>query len=233
MLLKVKDLVAGYGHKQVLHRVSLDIDAGEIVALLGHNGAGKTTILNCIFGLSPISKGRVSFNGTEITNRNTASNVKEGISMVTQGRGLFAELSVLDNLKLGGYILGRGVDVEERLEDVYTLFPILRERRSQLAGTLSGGEQQMVAIGISLIVRPKLLLMDEPSLGLSPLLAENIMENIKEVNKRFGSSVLLVEQNLKQAFSIANRAYVMKMGKIILEEDAQSMLSRESFWDLF
>ncbi|MFH1624005.1 MAG: ABC transporter ATP-binding protein [Pseudomonadota bacterium] len=233
MLLQVRDVIAGYGNKQVLHQISLDVGDGEIVALLGHNGAGKTTTLNCIFGLSPITGGNISFNGTEITNRNTIHNVKQGISMVTQGRGLFAELSVLDNLKLGGYTLGREVEIRERLEDVYALFPVLKERGSQLAGTLSGGEQQMLAIGISLIIRPKLLLMDEPSLGLSPLLVQNIIQNIKKTNEQFGSSVLLVEQNLEHALSIANRAYVMKMGKIILEEKAEVMASREDFWDLF
>ena len=233
MLLEAKDIIAGYGKKQALHQVSLSIDKGEIVALLGHNGAGKTTTLNCIFGLQPVTKGKIFFNGTEITNRNTANNVKDGISMVTQGRGLFAELSVVDNLKLGGYILGRQVDLEGRLEEIFSLFPILEERKSQLAGTLSGGEQQMLAIGISLIIHPKLLLMDEPSLGLSPFLVKNIMENIKKINKQFGSSVLLVEQNLQEALSVADRAYVIKMGKIVLEEKAEVMLSRESFWDLF
>lgn len=233
MLLEVEKVVAGYAGKKVLHEVSLNVGPGEIVALLGHNGAGKTTSLNTIFGLLPLVQGKVIFNGKDISKQSPKNNVKEGISLVPQGRGLFAELPVLANLKLGGYMLKNKAHIEERIEKLCTLFPMIKERRSQLAGTLSGGEQQILSLGMSLMMQPKLLLMDEPSLGLSPVLVERVMENVKEINRNFGTSILLVEQNLKQALSVAQRAYVMKMGKIILSESAKGLLDRESYWDLF
>lgn len=233
MLLEVQGLVAGYGNKQVVHNISINISEGEIVALFGHNGAGKSTTLSVIFGMLPARKGKVIFNGKDITNRNTIVNVKDGISLVPQGRGIFSELSVLENLKLGAYTLGKEVDFNKRLEEVYSLFPILKERTSQMAGLMSGGEQQMLALGINLIREPKLLMLDEPSLGLAPVLVERVMDSVKHINQRYGTGILLVEQNLGQALHIATRAYVMKMGAIVLDESVEKLKARGSYWDLF
>lgn len=233
MLLEVQGLVAGYGNKQVVHNISINISEGEIVALFGHNGAGKSTTLSVIFGMLPARKGKVIFNGKDITNRNTIVNVKDGISLVPQGRGIFSELNVLENLKLGAYTLGKEVDFNKRLEEVYSLFPILKERKSQMAGLMSGGEQQMLALGINLIREPKLLMLDEPSLGLAPVLVERVMDSVKHINQRYGTGILLVEQNLGQALHIATRAYVMKMGAIVLDESVEKLKARGSYWDLF
>lgn len=233
MLLEVRDLVAGYGNKQVLHNIDLNIKPGEIVALFGHNGAGKSTTLNAIFGLLLVKKGNILFKGEEISNHTTFANVKSGITLVPQGTGLFSELTVLENLKLGTYALEHRERLDERLREVYNLFPILEDRKSQMAGTLSGGERQMLAIGISLMMRPELLLLDEPSLGLAPVLVQSLMESIKEINQRLGTGILLVEQNIPQALIAANRVYVMKMGEIVLEESSERFLQRDSYWELF
>ena len=231
MILEAADLIAGYGTKQVLHGVSLRVEAGEIVALIGHNGAGKTTLLKTLFGLLPVRGGEVRYAGRAITGRRAALNVRDGLSFVPQGHGIFTDLTVGENLELGGYSLGAAEP--ERLAAIYDLFPILKERREQRAGTLSGGQQQMLALGLALVLRPKLLLLDEPSLGLAPVLVQRVLESVQEINRRFGTAALLVEQNVKQALRIAGRVYVMKVGQISLEDRAEALLTRRDLWQLF
>lgn len=231
LILEASDLVAGYGKKQVLHGVSLCVEAGEIVALIGHNGAGKTTLLKTLFGLLLARRGEVRYAGRPITGRRAALNVRDGLSFVPQGHGIFSDLTVRENLELGGYSLG--VADPSRLATIYDLFPILAERQNQRAGTLSGGQQQMLALGLALMLRPKLLLLDEPSLGLAPVLVQRVLESVQEINRRFGTAALLVEQNVKQALRIAGRVYVMKIGQISLEDRAQALLERPDLWRLF
>ena len=231
MILEASHLVAGYGTKQVLHGVSLRVEAGEIVALIGHNGAGKTTLLKTLFGLLPALGGEVRYGGRPITGRRAALNVRDGLSFVPQGHGIFTDLTVGENLELGGYSVGAADP--ERLAVIYDLFPILKERQDQSAGRLSGGQQQMLALGLALVLRPKLLLLDEPSLGLAPVLVQRVLESVLEINRRFGTAVLLVEQNVKQALRIAGRVYVMKVGQISLEELAEALLERRDLWTLF
>ncbi len=230
-VLEASDLVAGYGTKQVLHGVSLRVEAGEIVALIGHNGAGKTTLLKTLFGLLPALGGGVRYGGRPIAGRRAALNVRDGLSFVPQGHGIFTDLTVGENLELGGYSVGAADP--ERLAVIYDLFPILKERQAQRAGTLSGGQQQMLALGLALVLRPKLLLLDEPSLGLAPVLVQRVLESVQEINRRFGTAVLLVEQNVKQALRIASRVYVMKVGQISLEDQASALLARQDLWRLF
>ena len=230
-VLEASDLVAGYGRKQVLHGVSLRVEAAEIVALIGHNGAGKTTLLKTLFGLLPALGGEVRYGGRSITGRRAALNVRDGLSFVPQGHGIFTDLTVRENLELGGYSVGAADP--DRLAAIYDLFPILKERQDQRAGTLSGGQQQMLALGLALVLRPKLLLLDEPSLGLAPVLVQRVLESVQEINRRFGTAVLLVEQNVKQALRIAGRVYVMKVGQISLEDRAEALLERRDLWTLF
>jgi len=184
MILEACDLVAGYGRKQVLHGVSLRVEAAEIVALIGHNGAGKTTLLKTLFGLLPALGGEVRYGGRSITGRRAALNVRAGLSFVPQGHGIFTDLTVRENLELGGYSVGAADP--DRLAAIYDLFPILKERQDQRAGTLSGGQQQMLALGLALVLRPKLLLLDEPSLGLAPVLVQRVLESVQEINRASG-----------------------------------------------
>ena len=210
-LLEVKDLEVNYGLIKAVKGVSFSVEEGEIVALIGANGAGKTTIMHALNGLIPKSKGSVTFNGREITNIPAHKLVGLGMAQVPEGRRIFQELSVLENLQLGYYSKRDKAAYNDRLEEMYSHFPILKERRGQIAGTLSGGEQQMLAMSRALMSSPKLLLLDEPSMGLSPLYVNTIFDMIKQVNK-MGTTVLLVEQNAKKALSIANRAYVLEIG---------------------
>jgi branched-chain amino acid transport system ATP-binding protein len=207
------------------------VEAAEIVALIGPNGAGKTTLLKTLFGLLPALGGEVRYGGRSITGRRAALNVRDGLSFVPQGHGIFTDLTVRENLELGGYSVGAADP--DRLAAIYDLFPILKERQDQRAGTLSGGQQQMLALGLALVLRPKLLLLDEPSLGLAPLLVQRVLESVQEINRRFGTAVLLVEQNVKQALRIAGRVYVMKVGQISLEDRAEALLERRDLWTLF
>lgn len=234
MLLAVEGLVTGYQKKQVLHGVSLQIDKGEIVALIGHNGAGKTTTLKAIMGLLKAEQGAVSFQGDIITNRDPDKNVRAGISFVPQEHAVFSDLSVLENLELATYTMPEnGALLRQRLGQVFELFPILNERRQMSAGSLSGGQQQMLALGMALMLTPKLLLLDEPSLGLAPLLVQKVLENVQEINRRFSTAILLVEQNVKQALRVAQRVYVMKVGQIALADSAANLLNQEQLWHLF
>ena len=232
MLLEVRDAVAGYGKKTVLRRISLEIAEEEVVAIIGHNGAGKTTLLRTIFGLLRLQEGQIRYRGARIDGRRPALNVREGIAFVPQGHGVFPDLSVRENLGLGAHAV-ETADLGDRLEAVLSLFPILRERDRQKAGTLSGGQQQMLALGMALVMRPKLLLLDEPSLGLAPFLVQRVLETVTEINRRFKTAVLLVEQNVRQALQIARRVYVMKVGQIVYTGDPESLAQTQRLWQLF
>ncbi|MCX7821859.1 MAG: ABC transporter ATP-binding protein [Syntrophobacterales bacterium] len=224
MLLKVEGLVVKYGHIEALHGIDLHVEEGEVVTILGANGAGKSTTLLTISGLIRPEKGSISFNHKPIHKLQPHEIVRLGIAQVPEGRRLFGTLTVRENLLLGA-ITQKDKQGVARMEDrIYNLFPILKERSSQLAGTLSGGEQQMLAIGRALMSRPKLLLLDEPSLGLAPLLVKSIFETLEEINRNEGVTVLLVEQNARAALSIAHRGYVMETGRIVLSEEAKSLL---------
>jgi len=225
-LLEVRDLDFAYGDVHVLHGVSLSVQAGEIVTLVGSNGAGKSTTLRNISRLLKPRSGSLVFDGHDLTKLASHQVVELGVVQVPEGRRVFPEMTILENLRMGSYIEAARADRAKNLEHVLTLFPRLRERLGQLAGTLSGGEQQMLAIGRGLMAKPRLLLLDEPSLGLSPLLVKTIFDTIAEINKR-GVSVLLVEQNVYQALRIANRGYVLETGKIALQGTGQELLGND------
>ena len=210
-LLHIKDLKVSYGGIEALKGISLDVEKGQIVALIGANGAGKSTTLRAISGLIPRSQGTITYDGQVISGMTPQRIVSEGICMVPEGRRVFPNLTVLENLRIGAYL--RKDDIQADLEHVYDLFPRLKERAWQLAGTLSGGEQQMLAVGRALMMRPKLLMMDEPSMGLAPILVEQIFDIIKELHKA-GTTILLVEQNAEMALKVADRAYVLETGSV-------------------
>jgi branched-chain amino acid transport system ATP-binding protein len=226
-MLKIKNLEAGYGKLKVLRRVSMHVAAGEIVTIIGANGAGKTTLLNTISGLIRARGGETVFDGKEIGRTPAEKVVFLGCSLVPEGRQVFASMTVKDNLILGGYVQyrrGKKDLVQAGLQKVYGLFPILKEREKQLAGTLSGGEQQMLAIGRALMGGPRLIMMDEPSMGLAPLIVKDIFSIVKRLREE-GNTVLLVEQNAKAALAIADRGYVLETGRIIMQGTAEDMLS--------
>ena len=224
-LLEVTGLDSHYGPVQVIHNVSLHVDPGELVALVGGNGAGKTTLLHILSGLHRPSAGFLHFDGQDMTRWPSHRIVAAGICQVPEGRQVFAPLSVEDNLKLGAYRQRRNHGwVQQEMEHVYTLFPILQERRRQLAGTLSGGQQQMLAMGRALLGKPRLLLLDEPSMGLAPLLVEEIFRVIVELNAR-GVTILLVEQNARAALTIAQRGYILETGRIVKTAPAADLLT--------
>ena len=222
--LSIKDLHINYGMIQAVKGASFEVNKGEIVALIGANGAGKTSILH---SLIPAKSGSIEFEGREISKMPAHKIVTMGMAHVPEGRRVFAELSVFENLKLGAYTRKDKAEIEDTIKSVYKRFPRLEERKSQLAGTLSGGEQQMLAMGRALMSKPSVIVMDEPSMGLSPLYVNEIFDIINEVHKA-GTTILLVEQNAKKALSIADRAYVLETGKIVLEGKASELLSDES-----
>ena len=226
-MLEVKDLQVYYGMIEAIKGVSFHVEEGEVIALIGANGAGKTTILHTVSGLLSPKKGSVTFEGTDITKIPGHKIVSMGMAHVPEGRRVFAQLSVLQNLKMGAYTRKDKQEIEETLQMVFKRFPRLEERQNQLAGTLSGGEQQMLAMGRALMSHPKIILMDEPSMGLSPIFVNEIFEIIKEVSNS-GTTVLLVEQNAKKALSIADRAYVLETGNIVLEGKASDLLNDDS-----
>ena len=226
-MLEVRDLQVYYGMIHAIKGISFDVNQGEVIALIGANGAGKTTTLHTITGLLAPKSGSVLFEGKDITKVPAHKIVSMGMAHVPEGRRVFAELSVYENLKMGAYTRKDKKEIEESLANVYKRFPRLEERKNQMAGTLSGGEQQMLAMGRALMSKPKIILMDEPSMGLSPIFVEEIFNIIKEISAE-GTTVLLVEQNAKKALSIADRAYVLETGKIVLEGDAKDLLNDES-----
>ncbi len=228
MLLKVDDIRVHYEKVEAVKGVSLEVFSGDIVTLIGSNGAGKTTILRTISGLRTSTSGEIYFKDKRIDRESPANIVKMGVAHVPEGRGMFPYMSVVDNLKMGAYKRTDGrEEIEKDIEEVYKHFPSLKERTRQAAGTLSGGEQQMVAIGRAIMARPSLLLLDEPSLGLSPLMVEEISEIIKNLNTTLGVTTILVEQNASMALSLADRGYVLEVGKVILQGTTQELKESE------
>jgi len=225
-LLELKGVDALYGRIQALRKMSIDVDKGEVVALIGSNGAGKTTTLRTISGLMHPHAGTIHFDGRDITNTGPSKIVELGISQSPEGRRLFPRMSVVDNMFMGAYSRNDRPGIASDMDRVYTLFPRLKERRTQIAGTLSGGEQQMLAMGRALMARPKVLMLDEPSLGLAPILVETIFSIIREINA-LGTTVLLVEQNAHKALEVANRAYVLETGSIVKTGTGQELLASE------
>lgn len=225
-MLEIQDLEVYYGAINAIKGISFNVEQGEVIALIGANGAGKTTILHTITGLVAAKHGSIRFNGKELTKTPAHKIVSMGMAHVPEGRRVFAQLSVYENLMLGAYTRKDKAEINESIERVYERFPRLKERRSQSAGTLSGGEQQMLAMGRALMSKPSIILMDEPSMGLSPLYVSEIFDIIQEINKS-GTTVLLVEQNAKKALSIANRAYVLETGNIALSGDAHKLMDNE------
>jgi branched-chain amino acid transport system ATP-binding protein len=223
-LLRLEAVDTYYGPIHILQGLSLEVHAGELVCLLGGNASGKSTTLKTILGIVSPRKGVVRFGGEDVTRRSTSYRIQQGLAIVPENRRLFGPMTVLENLQMGAYLQGGGR--QEDLERVYTLFPLLYERRSQLAGTLSGGEQQMVAMGRALMSKPKLLLMDEPSMGLAPILVERSFEIIKQVHES-GVAMLIVEQNANVSLSIADRGYVLSTGRLVLEGRAEELRENE------
>lgn len=221
-MLEVKQLDSGYGKKQVLYGISLNVLPGEVVALIGPNGAGKSTILKVIHGLLPTWRGEISFNGTKLDYSSPAVRVSKGITFAPQGNRVFAELSVWENLEMGGAQLPPSL-IQARIEEVLNFFPALRNRQRKIAASLSGGEQQMLSLGRALISKPKLLMLDEPSLGLSPNIVSQVFEKIAEVNQTTGTSILIVEQKVYQVLRIAARLYSLKLGRIFYDGGAQAL----------
>lgn len=226
-MLEVKDLEVYYGMIKAIKGISFQVNQGEVIALIGANGAGKTTILHTVSGLLTPKAGSIVFEGKDITKVPAHKIVSMGMAHVPEGRRVFAQLSVYENLKMGAYTRTDKKEIEESLENVFNRFPRLKERRNQMAGTLSGGEQQMLAMGRALMSKPKIILMDEPSMGLSPIFVNEIFDIIQEVSAS-GTTVLLVEQNAKKALAIADRAYVLETGTIALEGDANVLASDDS-----
>ena len=224
-MLKVEGLTSHYGRIQALKGVDIQVAPGELVALVGGNGAGKTTLLRTLSGVQPASGGRVIFEGQDITQAKPHARVKRGIAQVPEGRQVWGPLSVEDNLRLGA-VLRRDREIAQDLERVYAMFPILKERRRQAAGTLSGGQQQMLAMGRALLTKPRLLLLDEPSMGLAPILVEQILTSVADL-KRQGVTIFLVEQNAFAALKIADRGYVLETGKVVLSDSGAALLANE------
>ena len=233
IVLRVDQLQAGYGRKQVVFDVDLTVHEGEIVGVLGHNGSGKTTTIRTILGLNPVIGGHIEFRGRDATRSRSRDNVKAGMAMIPSERFVFADLTVDDNLLLGAANDPDPDRRARRLRLVRDLFPILVERSGQLTGTMSGGQQRMVSLGTALMASPTLLMLDEPSLGLAPAVVQQIFDTVRRLADEEGLAVLLLEQNVGQALRIVDRVYVMRSGRVILEESAEEMRNRDSYWELF
>jgi branched-chain amino acid transport system ATP-binding protein len=225
-MLEVKNIHTYYGNIHALKGVTIDVDKGEIVTLIGGNGAGKTTTLRTISGILAPQQGQVTYEGEDISATPAHELVFKGITMVPEGRGIFARLTVAENLDMGTYSRADRSTVPQDLEEIYAIFPRLKERRKQLAGTLSGGEQQMLATARALMAKPRLLLMDEPSMGLAPVLVESVFDTIKRINEN-GTTILLVEQNATMALAVADRGYVLQTGEIVLSDSAKNLQKDE------
>jgi len=232
MLLEIKDLIVRYGRIDALHGISLRVAQGEVVALIGANGAGKTTTMRAISGLRPAAEGSIHFEGQDITRLRADLRVVRGICQSPEGRGVFPGMTVLENLDMGAYTRRDTAGIASDLDRVFTLFPRLAERRKQAGGTLSGGEQQMLAVGRALMSRPKLLLLDEPSMGLAPMVIQQIFDIVTEINQQ-GTTILLVEQNAQQALSRAHRAYVLETGRLVKEGTGQELLHDPAVKDAY
>ena len=232
-VLAVEGLHTGYGKKAVVHGVDLALQDREILLMLGHNGAGKTTLVATAFGMIKPSAGRVLFQGRDITGRKPAENVAAGIAYVPQGHGIFRSLSVRENLELGAFAVTDKARVRETLDTVFQLFPILKERAAQIGGTMSGGQQQMLAIGMALMHEPKVIVLDEPSIGLAPNLVGRVMESIATVNREFGTAILMVEQNVKYSLPVAHRVVVLKTGQKVYDGPPAPLEDRVELMKLF
>jgi branched-chain amino acid transport system ATP-binding protein len=232
MLLELENITLLYGRIQALHGISLTVGEGEIVALIGANGAGKTTTMRAISGLRPVAQGSIRFDGRDITRLRADLRVVRGVSQSPEGRGIFPGMTVRENLEMGAYTRRNRAEISQDMERVFTLFPRLQEREKQVGGTLSGGEQQMLAVGRALMSRPKLLLLDEPSMGLAPMLIQQIFDIVVEINEQ-GTTVLLVEQNAQQALSRAHRAYVLETGRIVKTGTGSELLDDPSVKDAY
>jgi len=226
-MLKIKNISTFYGNIQALKDISIDVSEGEIITLIGANGAGKSTTLMSLSGIVPIKSGSIEFNGQDISHMSPDKIVSLGISQVPEGRRIFPQLSVKENLDMGAFLRNDKDGIKKDIEYIFSLFPRLAERKNQQGGTLSGGEQQMLAISRALMARPRLLLLDEPSLGLAPLIVQQIFEIIKKVNKENNTTIFLVEQNANMALKIAHRGYVLETGRISMTDDAAKLLSNE------
>lgn len=231
-MLEVKDLVVSYGGIEALKGISFDVEEGQIVTLIGANGAGKSTTLRAITGLVPVKSGVITYNGVDITKQDTQKTVEQGIALVPEGRRVFANLTVLENLKIGAYLRKDTDKILEDIDYIYTLFPRLQERSWQLAGTLSGGEQQMLAVGRAMMTRPKLIMMDEPSLGLAPLVVKDIFAIIQRLRES-GITILLIEQNANAALHAADYGFVMETGNIILTGTGAELLESKSVQEAY
>jgi branched-chain amino acid transport system ATP-binding protein len=232
-MLEINDLYVYYGPMSALKRVSISVAEGELVTVIGANGAGKTTLMNTISGLLESDRGTIEFMGRDITGMPAHSITRLGIIQIPEGRGVFPEMTVLENLEMGAYLFRDRKVIRQTLEQVYSLFPILEQRGRQMAGTLSGGEQQMLAIGRGLMSRPKLLLLDEPSQGLSPLLVQSLGKTIEGLHKDGGLTILLVEQNVRMALEMADRGYVLQSGEVILEDKASALLDTKAIKEAY
>ena len=231
-ILDVKDLHSGYGPIEVLKGISLEVNEGEIVTMIGANGAGKTSTLMCISGVNRVRQGRIVFRDEEIQNRPAHRIVALGVSQSPEGRKIFPRLTVLENLEMGAFTRRDPAEIAAGLERAFTLFPILKERQAQAGGTLSGGEQQMLAVARALMSRPRLLLLDEPSLGLAPMICIKIFDVVRELNRQ-GTTVLLVEQNARMALKLAHRGYVMETGSIVMADRADALLNDKRIQDAY
>jgi branched-chain amino acid transport system ATP-binding protein len=227
-MLFIQNLYAGYGSLEVLQDICLDIEDGKCTGIFGHNGAGKTTLLRSIIGVVLPKSGRLSWSGEELPYGNVPATVKRGIGFVPQGHNVFPTLSVEKNLLIAGALFG-----DSFLEEVLQLFPVLRERRSQRAGSMSGGEQQMLALGMALMTRPKLLLLDEPSTGLAPVIVRNVMDALRDVNKRFGTGIIVVEQNVPATLKLVERAVILKSGQIVFDGSRDELSAKKDLWEWF
>jgi branched-chain amino acid transport system ATP-binding protein len=223
-LLKVTHLKVAYGGIQAVKGVSFEVRQGELVSLIGANGAGKTTTLKAITGTQPVAAGDIEFMGKPIKGQGAWNLVKQGLVMVPEGRGTFTRMTIVENLQMGAFVRNDKAEIAADIDKVFGIFPRLKERAAQLAGTMSGGEQQMLAMGRALMARPKVLLMDEPSMGLSPIMVDKIFEVVNDIHKQ-GTTVLLVEQNASRALGLANRGYVMESGEVTMEGDAKALLA--------
>ncbi|MDP1693083.1 MAG: ABC transporter ATP-binding protein [Burkholderiaceae bacterium] len=223
-LLKVTGLKVAYGGIQAVKGVSFEVQQGELVSLIGANGAGKTTTLKAVTGIQPVAAGEIEFMGKSIRGQGAWELVKQGLVMVPEGRGVFARMTITENLQMGAFVRNDKAEIDADIDKVFALFPRLKERAKQLAGTMSGGEQQMLAMGRALMARPKVLLMDEPSMGLSPILVDKIFEVVADIHQR-GTTILLVEQNASRALALADRGYVMESGEITMSGEAKGLLA--------
>jgi branched-chain amino acid transport system ATP-binding protein len=224
VLLKVSGLKVAYGGIQAVKGVDFEVRQGELVSLIGANGAGKTTTLKAITGLQPVAFGEIEFMGKSIKGQGAWDLVKQGLVMVPEGRGCFTRMTITENLQMGAYVRDDTAEIAADIEKVFAIFPRLKERRAQLSGTMSGGEQQMLAMGRALMARPKVLLLDEPSMGLSPIMVDKIFEVVADIHQR-GTTILLVEQNASRALQLANRGYVMESGEVTMNGDAKQLLN--------